>query len=202
MTQSAASVFGGLTAIHFLKRLASVKPDEKVLINGASGAVGSAAVQVAKSLGANVIGVSSEPNLDLVHSLGADKAIDYTKSALFAEADSYDVILDAVGNLSWQKAGNRLSEGGRLILLAADPAEWLGSTLNPIRNTRRIITGVTENSREDLSELRGAIVQKAFDPVIDQVTDLPQIRAAHQRVDTNAKRGSIVIDLSQSQVIR
>lgn len=195
MTQSAASIFGGMTAIHFLKRLADVKRGERVLINGASGAVGSAAVQIAHSLGAKVTGVCSEHNLALVRSLGADRLIDYAKSGLSRDAESYDVILDTVGNLSWENAGHRLNDNGRLILLAAELTAMIGATLRPVRDGRRLITGVTANTLKNLRELRHLIEYQDFRPVIEKVMGFASIREAHRAVDTKSKRGSLVINM-------
>ncbi len=98
--QAAAVLFGGLTAIHFLRDKANIQRGQKVLVNGASGAVGTASVQLAKYIGSEVTGVCSTSNIKLVESLGAKKVIDYTKNNLTKNSKTYDVILDTVGNLS------------------------------------------------------------------------------------------------------
>ena len=115
--QAAAVLFGGLAAIHFLRDKAGIQIGQKVLVNGASGAVGTASIQLAKYLGAEVTGVCSTSNTKLVESLGAKKVIDYTKNDFTRNHETYDVILDTVGNLSLKQCKKSLTKQGKLILI-------------------------------------------------------------------------------------
>jgi NADPH:quinone reductase-like Zn-dependent oxidoreductase len=125
--EAAAMPFGGTTALHFLRDLAGIRTGEKALIVGASGAVGSAAVQLAKYFGANVTGVCSTANLDLVRSIGADRVIDHTKEDFTGNGETYDIILDAVGRASFATCGRLLKENGRLLLVVASLPQVLAS---------------------------------------------------------------------------
>ena len=119
--EAAVIPFGGVTALHFIKK-AMIKPGQKVLVVGASGAVGSAAVQLAKSFGADVTGVSSTANIALVKSIGADKVIDYTKEDFTRNGETYDVIFDSVKTISVSRSLKSLNKNGIMILSAAGMA--------------------------------------------------------------------------------
>ena len=124
--EAAALSFGGTTALSFLQGKGGIKRGDKVLIVGASGGVGTAAVQIAKHFGAKVTGVCSTANLELVRSIGADKVIDYTKEDFAKNGETYDIILDTTGTTSFCRCGNALKEGGRLLLVMASFIQTLG----------------------------------------------------------------------------
>ncbi|NBD94970.1 MAG: zinc-binding dehydrogenase [Gammaproteobacteria bacterium] len=115
---AAAAVFGGQTAIFFLKDRAGLRAGQRILVNGASGSVGTAAVQLAKHLGAEVVAVCSTANVDLVTSLGADRVIDYTRQKIEDDKDAFDFIVDTVGNLPLARCRHLLGEKGRLIAIS------------------------------------------------------------------------------------
>ncbi len=186
--QAAAVIFGGLTAIHFLRDKVNIQRGQKVLINGASGAVGTAAIQLAKYFGAEVTGICSTSNIELIESIGAKNSIDYTKSDVLENKQKYDVILDAVGNLSVSRLRNSLTKEGKLILINADlPTILFSITQN------NIICGVADESKEALDFLRELVEEGDFKAVIDRIYPLEQVAEAHRYVDTGRKKGNIVL---------
>jgi NADPH:quinone reductase-like Zn-dependent oxidoreductase len=189
-TGAAASVFGGQTAIYFLKDRAGLKAGQRILINGASGSVGTAAVQLAKHLGVEVVAICSTANVDLVTSLGADRVIDYTQQLIEDEKDTFDFIVDTVGNLPLARCRHLLGEKGRLIAISTG----LWPTLSSIWN-RRLICGVATESKTQLELLATLIEEGRIEPVIDGVYPLDQIVSAHERVDGGHKRGNVVITM-------
>jgi NADPH:quinone reductase-like Zn-dependent oxidoreductase len=163
-----------------------------VLVHGASGAVGAAAVQIARHLGAHVDGVCSGPNAELVRGLGASRAIDYTRDNPAADRDSYDVVLDAVGNHSFADWRPALRRGGRCALIVATARDFLVA-LRTRRADRRAIAGVTPDREDNLRELMRLAEAGVLRPVVDSVFEFADITKAHSRVDSGRKRGSVVI---------
>lgn len=186
-------VFGGMTSLFYLRDKAKVQAGERVLINGASGAVGSAAVQLAKYFGGIVTAVCSAGNAELVRSLGAVRTIDYVKEDFTHTGDTYDVILDAVGNCTFNSCERALAPGGRLLMVVASLGQIIGATLRPSRGSRRVLTGVNATRTEDLVFLGALAESGAFRPVIDRTYPLERIADAHAHVDTGHKKGSVVI---------
>jgi len=192
--QAAPLTFGGLTALFFLRDKARVQPRERVLINGASGAVGTAAVQLARHFGAVVTGVCSAANGDLVRSLGADRVIDYQREDFTQASEAYDVIFDAVGNCRFERCQRALAPGGRLLLVVATLGQMVGAML-PSRGGRKVLMGVATAPTEDLLLLRDLAESGAFKPVIDRTYPFERIAEAHAYVDTGRKKGNVVITL-------
>lgn len=185
-----ASIFGGETAIHFLTEKAKLGAGQNILINGASGAVGTASIQLAKYLGAEVTAVCSTGNLDLVTSLGADKTIDYTMETVGASGESYDIVLDAVGNIPLSRCKNMLKRRGKLISINSG----LLVTLSGIWK-KEMITGVAGESKEHLELLKNLVMNGDIKPVIDRVYPLERIVEAHEYVDEGHKKGNVVISV-------
>lgn len=184
---AAGVVFGGMTALWFLQERASLKTGETVLVNGASGAVGTSAVQLAKSRGAHVTAVCSEKNGDFVRSLGADELIDYHKTPVAKLSDNFDVILDAVGNVN-RKLGERLlTDNGRMILAVAD--FW-----TTVRSRGKVITGAGKERPEDFKTLLEMLSVGQLDAVTENLGDLDSLVEAYRRVDSKHKVGNLVID--------
>jgi NADPH:quinone reductase-like Zn-dependent oxidoreductase len=199
--ESAAGLtFGGLTSLFYLRDKARVQPGERVLINGASGAVGSAAVQLAKHFGATVTGVCSAANAPLVRSLGADHVIDYAKEDFTQARETYDVILDTVGNCSFTRCKPVLAHGGRLLLVVASLGQLFGALLWPSRAGRKVLSGVNAARPDDLQFLRTLAESGAFTPVIDRTYAFARIVDAHAYVDTGHKKGNVVVVLEQRPV--
>jgi len=192
--EAAVIPFGGVTALHFIKK-ATIKPGQKVLVVGASGAVGSAAVQLAKSFGANVTGVCSTANIALVKSIGADKVIDYTKEDFTRNGETYDVIFDAVKTISVSGSLKSLNRNGIMILSAAGISETLHGLWISRTNKKKVLTGVISHTAADIIYLKELIEKDKFKPVIDRTYMLEQIAEAHAYVEKGHKKGNVAIEV-------
>ncbi len=192
--QAAAMCFGGATALDFLRDRAKLRTGDDVLVIGASGTLGSAAVQLAKHFGARVTGICSGANADLVRSLGADRVIDYTREDYRNGGAAYDVIFDAVGEASFKTHDHLLRPNGRLLLLAAGLPEMLGA-VGRRHGGKRVFAGPAKETLEHLTLLSGLAEAGGYRPVIDQVFPFDRIADAHARVETGRKRGSVVVTI-------
>lgn len=192
--EAASIPFGGTAALHFIKK-ANIRPGQKVLIVGASGAVGSAAVQLAKSYGAIVTAVCSTTNIDLVRSIGADKVIDYTKEDFTQNGEIYDVIFDAVKTIAISRSIKSLKRTGILILSAAMVPEMIKGLLVSLTNNRKVLMGVIRHTAEDINFLKKLIESGNFKSVIDRTYPLAEISKAHAYVEKGHKKGNVVINL-------
>ena len=187
-----ALVFGGITARAFLRQ-ADLRPGAEVLVNGASGAVGSAVVQLAAAAGARVTGVCSAGNADVVRSLGAERTVDYAVEDVAAAGRTYDVVVDCVGNLPFERSRHLVRPGGALLLVVGD---LLAVGLAPLRRRRSGIAVVTAPGpylADDLAYVVALAEAGRFRPVVDATYDLADIVEAHRRVDTGRKRGNVVV---------
>jgi NADPH:quinone reductase-like Zn-dependent oxidoreductase len=192
--QAAALSFGGTTALHFLRE-AKLSAGEKILINGASGAVGTAAVQLAKHFGADVTAVCSAGNADLVRSLGADHVIDYTTEDFTRNARVYDVIMDTAGTAPFARSSASLREGGRLLIVLGGLRDLLSIPWIALTNSRKVIGGTAKEKSSDLRLLAGLAERGEFIPFIDRRYRFDEIVEAHRYVDTGRKKGNVVITL-------
>ncbi|TQL47361.1 NADPH:quinone reductase-like Zn-dependent oxidoreductase [Homoserinimonas aerilata] len=188
-------VFGGVTARGFLKQV-TITAGDTVLVNGASGAVGTAAVQLAKELGADVTGVTSFVNRELVSSLGADHIIDYTTDDFTAQNRRYNVIIDCVGNAPFEKVTDLITPGGALLLVISDLRSLLGSRRQSRRSGKIVTADVGPARAEDLAHLVGLAEAGRYTAVIDRSYDLADIVEAHRYVDTGRKKGNVVLRLT------
>jgi NADPH:quinone reductase-like Zn-dependent oxidoreductase len=201
--QAATLCDGPLTSINFLKELAAIQPGQKVLINGASGSLGTAAVQLAKYFGAYVTGVCSGKNAQLVWSLGADKVIDYTTTDLTKDSEKYDIIYDTVGKLSYTKCKKVLTKEGiylspvldmKLLLqmlwtskFSSQKAKFAATGLEPAPKLRKLV-----------KELTKLIEEGKLKSIIDRSYTLAETPEAHRYVDTGHKKGNVIIQLIPS----
>ncbi len=195
--QAAALSFGGTTALDFLKTKGKIQRGEKVLIVGASGTVGSAAVQLAKHFGAEVTGVCSTANLRLVTSIGADRVIDYTKEDFTKNGETYDIILVAAGPTSFSNCKGSLKENGRLLMVAAGLAEMAQIPWAALTSGKRVFAGPAAESVQDFLVIKELAEAGAFKAVIDRHYPLERIVEAHAYVDTGHKKGSVVITVER-----
>jgi NADPH:quinone reductase-like Zn-dependent oxidoreductase len=194
-TEAAVIPFGGTSALHFIKK-AAIKPGQKVLINGASGAVGSAAIQLAKYFGANVTGVCSTANIDLVKSIGADNVIDYTKTDFAKNGETYDIIFDTVNKIPFSKGLKSLNKNGILILSSAGMPEMLKGFWTSMTSSKKVLTGVISHNAEVINFLKMLIETNKLKPVIDRIYPLGQIAEAHAYVERGHKKGNVAILLN------
>lgn len=196
--EAAAISFGGTTALSFFRK-GKLKSSEKVLVNGASGGVGTAAVQLAKHFGAEVTGICSTKNVELVKALGAANVIDYTQEDITQNSGLYDIIVDTVGNLPFSRSKLLLKETGRLLQVLGGLPDMLKIPWALITTRKKIIAGPTEVRKQDLHFLANLAKAGEFKPVIDQRFPLEQISEAHRYVDKGHKRGNVVIQICRKQ---
>jgi NADPH:quinone reductase-like Zn-dependent oxidoreductase len=193
-------VFGGLTAHAFLKQ-ASLRPGAAVLVNGASGAVGTAAVQLAAHAGAHVTGVCSTGKLDLVRSIGADDVIDYTREGITDGGQRYDVVIDTAGNRPLSQLRRALAPRGTLVLVGGEGGDrWIGGMDRQLRAlalspfVRQQLTMKTPKEHYvDLERLAQLIEAGQLTPIIDKTYPLHQAPDAMRHLQAGHARGKIVI---------
>ena len=192
--EATALSFGGTTALDFLRR-GKLQRGESVLVNGASGGVGTAAVQLAKHFGADVTGVCSTANVELVRSLGARHVIDYSKEDFTQNGETYDVIVDTAGTAPFSRSKASLKEGGRLLMVLGGLPDMLQIPWVSMTSSKKVIAGPAAGRAEDLRFLAGLAEAGEFKPVIDRRYPFEQIAEAHRYVDTGRKKGNVVITL-------
>ena len=192
-TDAAAIPFGFGTAFSFLRK-AQVAQGQRVLIYGASGAVGSAAVQLAKTMGAQVTGVCSTRNVELVRSFGANEVLDYTKDDILAKRDQYDVVFETVGKLPFKESLALVKQNGTLITGSEMPAQMFARLFTGKGGKRaKVIGGTALSTPADMQHLAQLCAGQAIRPVIDQVLPLERIVEAHARAESGRKVGNVVV---------
>ena len=190
--EAAAVPTGGITSLFFLRDLGKIQKGQKVLINGASGSLGTYAVQLAKYFGAEVTGVCSSKNVELVESLGADRVIDYTQEDFTENKNSYDIIFDTVNKSSFSKCKEALKEKG--VYLATFPWPVIVDVIwTSLFGGKKAVFGVGTEKAENLDFLRDLIESGKFKAVIDRTYQLDEIVEAHRYVDTGRKRGNVAV---------
>ena len=197
--EEAAVVPGGaLTALSLLRKvntLASV-PGQKVLINGASGSIGSAAVQLAKYFGAEVTGVCGTPRLGFVKALGADKVIDYTREDFTKNGETYDLIFDILGKSSFSKCKNSLKQNG-IYLLASFKMKQIFQMLWTSRTSgKKVICALSSENLEDLEFIKKLVEEGKIKALIDKRYPLAKTAEAHRYVENGSRTGSVIITLA------
>jgi NADPH:quinone reductase-like Zn-dependent oxidoreductase len=192
LAHAAALSFGGTTALDFLRR-AAVQPGERVLINGASGGVGTAMVQLARRAGAEVTAVCSEANAALVRELGAAEVIDYRRVDFAGLGRQWDVVADVVGTAPYARSLPVLAPGGRLLQVLAPLGELLAAPWRSWTSGRRVIAGPVAERREDLEELASLAASGALRVVVDRIFPFAELAAAHRYVDEGHKVGNVVV---------
>lgn len=190
--EAASLPFGGMTALHFLRK-AHIKSGEKILVIGASGSVGSAMIQLAKYFGAEVTGVTSTSNLELVASLGAGRVIDYTKQKYLEDGQTYDIIADAVGATSFSRCKNSLREKGRLLAIAGGILDWIATLWAPWTGSKKVLAGPAAERPEYFRQIAELAKAGVLRPVIDRRYEFAQMAEAHTYVQTRRKKGSVVV---------
>lgn len=194
--EAAGLSFGGATALQFFRR-GKLEGGEKLLVNGASGGVGTAAVQLASHFGADVTGVCSAANLELVRSLGAHRVIDYTSHEVLGDGETYDVIMDTAGTISLSRARVALRDGGRLLVVLGSLLDMVRAPWVSMTSSIRVVAGPASATVEDLRVLADLAEAGHFRPVIDRIYPFEQMVDAHRHVDQGHKRGNVVVALGE-----
>lgn len=200
--QAAAVPIAGITALQAVRDKGQVKPGQSVLINGASGGVGTFAVQIAKSYGAEVTGVCSTRNADMVRSIGADHVIDYSKEDYTKNEQHYDLIIDNVGNHSPSANRRVLKPEGILVIIGASKGNWLGPFMNAIEATvlspfvEQDLSMMLARMRKDDLQVLGDLMQDGkVTPVIDRHYPFGNVAAAVRYLEEGHARGKVILDL-------
>ncbi|HSG16012.1 MAG TPA: NAD(P)-dependent alcohol dehydrogenase [Anaerolineae bacterium] len=197
--EEAAPLAGGAgTALYFLRDKANVQSGQKILIYGASGGVGTAAVQLAKYYGAEVTGVCSTANLELVKSLGADKVVDYTKEDFTQNGETYDIIYDAVGKLPFSKCKSSLKPNGIYLDGASGPKGFIQMLWTSIVGGKKVYAGTPAERKEELNFLKELVETGKLKAVVDRRYPLEQTAEAHRYVDQGHKKGNVVITVAHN----
>jgi NADPH2:quinone reductase len=192
-SEAASVVDGATTALFFLKEKANIQKGQKVLINGASGSVGSFAVQLAKYFGADVTGVCGTKNIELVKSLGADKVVDYIKEDFTRTGDTYDIIFDTVGKSSFASCRKALKNNGKYAVTVMTFKVILQSLLVKFGNKEKVIFSMSLNKTEELNFIRTLIEEGKLKTIIDRQYPLEELGEAHAYVEKGHKKGNVVI---------
>lgn len=198
--EAASLSFGSMTALPFLRDKARIKAGDSVLVVGASGAVGSAAVQIARHFGSDVTGVTSTSNVNLVTGLGAHRVIDYTQADFATTGETWDIILDTTGTVPFSRCANSLKPGGRLVAVQGSFAQTLGIGKPSKASGKEVIAGYVPARAEDLRYIAKLAANGELKPVVDRIYRLEEAAAAHAYVDTGRKRGSVVLTVGSGQL--
>ena len=205
--QAAAVAIAAITALQGLRDKGHIRAGEKVLINGASGGVGTFAVQIAKSYGANVTGVCSTKNLELVRSIGADQVIDYSREDITHGAERYDLILDNVSTHSLLEYKRILSPNGIYVMIGStDPGYWFGWLWKPLQawmlspfTSQKFGMILAELNKDDLATLAGLMQEGKVTPVIDKTYKLSDAAEALRYLEKGHARGKVVVTVETRQ---
>jgi len=204
--QAACVPIAGLTALQGLRDKGKIQPGQRVLINGASGGVGTFAVQIAKAFGAHVTGVCSTRNVELVRSIGADRVIDYTREDFTRSGDRYDLLLDNVGNHSLSACRRVLTPDGVLVMVGAPHdvkvintlAELCGAVVLSWFVKQRLLFFVAKSNEKDLKTLAEMMAAKKILPVIDRRYPLSEVVDALDYLELGQARGKVVVTLEDN----
>jgi NADPH:quinone reductase-like Zn-dependent oxidoreductase len=198
---AAAIPFGATTAYDFLVNKAKLQQGETVLINGASGSVGSACVQIAKHLGAHVTGVCSGGNAEMVRGLGANHVLDYRTQDVVETGVQYDMVVDTVGTLPWAQAKHAIRDGGKMVLIAGITSDMFVGGLKARLAGKKMVGGVASEHRDIMEAVVKLAAQGVLQPVIDRSYAFEDMKAAHVHVDTGRKKGNVVVSFSEQQAV-
>jgi len=196
---AAAIPYGAVTALHFLRDLAAVKPGDRVCVLGASGGVGRYAVQLAKHLGAHVTAVSRAEHHDLTRSLGADAVVDREREDFRDQGAPYDVILDTVGASSFGRSRRALTATGRYLSLIVTVGLLMQQLFTKLFGRRRARAGIAMGGRQDMEDVAALAAAGVFRPVVAARFPLASVADAHAAVETGRVRGDVVLQVAAPQ---
>jgi NADPH:quinone reductase-like Zn-dependent oxidoreductase len=186
---------GALTALSLLRKV-NIQKGQKVLINGASGSIGSAALQLAKYFGAEVTGVCSTPRIEMVKALGADKVIDYTKEDFTQSGETYDIIFDILGRSSFARCKKSLKQNGRYLLASFKMPQVLQMLWTSKMSSKKVICALSSESAADLLVIKELIEAGRLKSVIDRCYPMEQAADAHRHAESGQKTGTVVITVA------
>jgi NADPH:quinone reductase-like Zn-dependent oxidoreductase len=192
--EAAAVPYGALTALSLLRKV-NLQRGQKVLINGASGGIGAAAVQLSKYFGAEVTGVCSTPRVGFVKALGADQVIDYTKEDFTQNGATYDLIFDILGKSSFGRGKRSLKPNGRYLFASFKIKQLVQMLHTSIHGDKKVICALSSEKVEDLTFIKELIEAGKYSAIIDKCYPLEQTAEAHRYVEAGQKTGSVIITL-------
>jgi NADPH2:quinone reductase len=195
-SDAAALTDGPTTALFFLREKANIRSGQKALIIGASGSIGTSAVQIAKYFGAEVTGVCSTTNLQLVKSLGADKVIDYTREDFTSNGETYDIIFDTVSKSSFAHCKRSLSKTGCYLVTVGGFMSYMLTLWSSIKGGKKFIYGMSIEKMKALKFVNELIAKGKLKAVIDRSYPIERIVEAHEYVEQGHKRGNVVININ------
>lgn len=188
--------YGALTALNLLRKM-DIKAGQKVLINGASGGIGSFAVQLAKSYGADVTGVCGTQRVDMVKALGADKVIDYTKEDFTQNGETYDLIFDVIRKSSFARVKNSLTQNGRYLLASFKMKQLFQMLWTSRFSKKKVVCAISGENLQDLLHIKDLIEDGTIKTVIDRCYPLEQTADAHRYIESGDKKGHVVVTVAQ-----
>jgi NADPH:quinone reductase-like Zn-dependent oxidoreductase len=197
--EAAAIPYGTLTALSLLRK-ANIQPGQKVLINGASGNIGSAAVQLAKYFGAEVTGVCSTPRLEFVKALGADKVLDYTMEDFTSNGETYDLIFDIPGKSSFSRCKNSLKSNGILLLASFKMKQLMQMLWTSMRGGKKVICALSSENQEDLVFIKNLVEQGKIKSILDRCYPLEKTAEAHRYAEQGFKTGGVIITIENNKI--
>ena len=192
--EAAGITVGGLEALHYLKK-GNIQSGEKVLINGAGGSIGTFAIQLAKSYGAEVTAVDSTAKLDMIRSIGADHVVDYTQEDFTKSSETYDVIFDVVGKSSFSGSKKLLKKNGRYLLANPGLLHRIRGFLTSKISNKKVIFGSVSYEIEEMNYLKELIEVGKIKSIVGKRFPLEQTAKAHRYVETGQKQGHVVITI-------
>lgn len=193
--QAAAIPFGATTALYFLRDQGNIQAGQKVLVYGASSAVGVAAVQIAKSFDAEVTAVCSGKNSEMVKSLGADRIIDYTKEEFTGEDISYDILIEVVGKVKSSRCLKVVKKGGSLLMVSGDLWQYFLMPWQCLLSGRKVKGGVTPERQSDMEIIKSLVEKGKLKAVIDSTYPLEEASEAHAYAEKGHKRGALILTM-------
>lgn len=197
--QAAAMSFGGCTALTFLRDLGRIRLGDKVLVQGATGGVGSACVQIARYFGARVTAVCRRENTDMVKTLGAHRVLGDPRQGIGESSEGYDIIIDTSGSMSYSQAEPWLNAGGRLLLVAANLPQAMAMYTTPKREGKKGFVGYSGELVSDMKLLANLVNQKQYKPWIDRQYSFSELTEAHADYEREGKRGNWVVNIVASR---
>lgn len=194
--ESATLITGGLNAIHFIS-VGQLQAGHRLLINGAGGTIGTYAIQIAKAIGAHVTAVDAESKLEMLRHIGADEVIDYRRTNFVDVSQRWDVLIDIVGNASFNETLNKIVPGGCYVIGNPRGSSMLRAMRANGKSGKRVEFRMAEYSAEDQAALLEWVRRGVIKPIIDRRYSLDEIQAAHAYVDSGAKIGNVVVSINE-----